>query len=841
MSPTFIKTRNCIDLIFGVLVFLAPVFNPTIAKFMFFDSFIFWRVITVLWIVSKLFVPFHFEIKKNSLLDVLILLFFGYSLVHFMLLGTTSYLHKQFWIFVNVFCSFYLFRWAFYNHKKLFLYYSLGTILVVGLFQSVLGLLQYFEIVTSKSTYFLLKGTYSSPNFFAIYLGCGFVILIWFLFVSTLQRKWIKGVLIVMAFLFFILIVLSKSRGTWLSVLGALFVLFFSSGKILDFLRKVSITKKIVLAVGIFIGIFISAKAMYALKPASVNGRSLIVKITLKEIAKKPFIGNGLYSFKAGYNKAKAIYFNEEERPWEEIKVANYVSTAFNDYLVLGYELGLLGLFLFFSILILLFFNLKTTNETRIGMALLFTIVTFSLFNTTIHRPSLLLLGVLGAAICTAFEKKRKSILTIKFLTKNFIMLLILFFSGISFYAIGKKAETKLNYRKFKKDNSIKDSLDAVGLIKLYNTMDMGSYGDGFLGYALYKKGYKKEGLFYLNKNFKETSLPKVGNRLAGFYIDSKNYKKAEEIYKFNIGNEPYRFAPKMNLINFYKKCGRKRDELKIWKEIVALPIKIPSKKVDLYKKRGDTYLKKYQNLKLADSLKGSFLPSIAIKSKIFRRQIRYEVYLPPIKYIDKKLPVLYLTDGQNYTKKRGKNKTIVEKIDALIVAGKINPIMAVFVDPREFRTRKNLRQEYFLCNKKYVNFFTKELLPIIESKYPAASNREGRTILGVSFGGLFSAFMGCQASESFKNIAMQSPAFHPCKSIYSDYRNKEKKDLKMYMSYGTGKDTEKQDLPMIKILQKKGYELKVERIENGNHNWKVWNKQMESILLYFFKKHNSK
>ena len=63
------------------------------------------------------------------------------------------------------------------------------------------------------------------------------------------------------------------------------------------------------------------------------------------------------------------------------------------------------------------------------------------------------------------------------------------------------------------------------------------------------------------------------------------------------------------------------------------------------------------------------------------------------------------------------------------------------------------------------------------------------------------------------------------------------KKDFKMYLSYGTGKDTEKQDLPIIKILRKRKYKLKVDRIEGGNHDWNVWKEQLDNILLYYFKK----
>ena len=106
---------------------------------------------------------------------------------------------------------------------------------------------------------------------------------------------------------------------------------------------------------------------------------------------------------------------------------------------------------------------------------------------------------------------------------------------------------------------------------------------------------------------------------------------------------------------------------------------------------------------------------------------------------------------------------------------------------------------------------------------------------MGISFGGLAAAYLARMSPNSFQNIVMQSPAFHPCKKIYSSYKNLPKENFNIYLSYGTGKDTEKQDLPMVEILQKKQYKLKVERVEGGNHSWGVWKEQLDDILIHFY------
>lgn len=162
--------------------------------------------------------------------------------------------------------------------------------------------------------------------------------------------------------------------------------------------------------------------------------------------------------------------------------------------------------------------------------------------------------------------------------------------------------------------------------------------------------------------------------------------------------------------------------------------------------------------------------------------------------------------------------------------------MIAVFLDPKDKNENwKNVRQELFLCNPLFADFFTNEFIPKIEKLYPVSSNREDRTILGVSFGGLAAMYLADKAPNTFKNIVMQSPAFHPCKDIYKSYHTKLKRDFNIYLSYGTDKDTEKQDLPMIKILKNKGYNLMINRVEDGNHDWSVWKKQISDILLYYF------
>ncbi len=128
-------------------------------------------------------------------------------------------------------------------------------------------------------------------------------------------------------------------------------------------------------------------------------------------------------------------------------------------------------------------------------------------------------------------------------------------------------------------------------------------------------------------------------------------------------------------------------------------------------------------------------------------------------------------------------------------------------------------------------------LIPYLERKIPISNKQEDRFIWGVSFGGLFAVYIADKEPTLFKNIIMQSPAFHPYKQIYNNYRFSPKRYFNFYLSYGTGKDTEDQDLPMIKALQERNYSLLVKKVECGDHSWNIWEKQLNDILIHFFKK----
>ena len=228
----------------------------------------------------------------------------------------------------------------------------------------------------------------------------------------------------------------------------------------------------------------------------------------------------------------------------------------------------------------------------------------------------------------------------------------------------------------------------------------------------------------------------------------------------------------------------------------------------------------------------GTLSENIRIKSDVLGYDLQYRIYLPNNANTYEDLPTLYITDGQSYAK-QGR---MVSALDKGISEGKIKPVIAVFVDPRDpDNLGNNRRNEQFFCKKDYVDFFTTELVPLIDRTYPTSSLREDRVILGVSFGGFNAGCFGLMATPYFGGIAMNSPAHGEfVRYLKRQYEKFEKKNLKIYLSVGSNKDNRRPVRQLKKALDKKGYDLTYSQNFHG-HNWDNWKPLLPEVLTTFF------
>tara|TARA_R110002073_G_scaffold132279_1_gene279083 strand:+ start:1948 stop:2700 length:753 start_codon:yes stop_codon:yes gene_type:complete len=228
----------------------------------------------------------------------------------------------------------------------------------------------------------------------------------------------------------------------------------------------------------------------------------------------------------------------------------------------------------------------------------------------------------------------------------------------------------------------------------------------------------------------------------------------------------------------------------------------------------------------------GKLSDNIRITSDALGYDLQYRVYEPEGLRRNASLPTLYITDGQWYIS-RGE---LPQLLDAEIAAGRIEPVLVVFVDSRNpDNMQQNRRNQQFFCNPRYVDFFTDELLPSIDKAYPTDASREGRVILGLSFGGRNSACFGLMAHDSFAGIAMQSPAnSEMVDELRFQYMTQDKLPLKMFMSVGTVNDNTQAGRQFMETLKFQEYDLTYREVNEG-HDWDNWGPLLDDVLHTFF------
>jgi len=237
----------------------------------------------------------------------------------------------------------------------------------------------------------------------------------------------------------------------------------------------------------------------------------------------------------------------------------------------------------------------------------------------------------------------------------------------------------------------------------------------------------------------------------------------------------------------------------------------------------------------------GSFSDNILISSTNLNYTSQYRVYTPAGYNQLSNLPVVYVTDGHNFSNNTFGKMRIV--MDNLIDNGTIEPMIAVFLDPRDPNDLSiNRRSDEYRNNIDFVNFVTNELIPVIDSNYNTDPNPASRAILGSSYGGYNSAYFLAKANADVKNSAILSPVMHPNppnNTVYTNFINDllaaDLSDINIYMSYGVFDTQEPFYFSELEnVFNQKGKVFESDAIHDG-HNFYNWNSVIGDALEYFF------
>ena len=225
----------------------------------------------------------------------------------------------------------------------------------------------------------------------------------------------------------------------------------------------------------------------------------------------------------------------------------------------------------------------------------------------------------------------------------------------------------------------------------------------------------------------------------------------------------------------------------------------------------------------------------------------KMQIYLPDGYHeeTDRIYPVIYMHDGQNLFSGRLAylwEWQVDEVMDRLTAAGKVEETVVVGI----YNSSKRAEEYTPFADRSYgggkarefSEYIVDKILPYIENKYRVSNKKEDRAVMGSSFGGILSLWMGYQHPEVFSMVAAISPSMWIADgAMLFELETRPKKDIKIWIDQGTG---EYSDITRnaVSILIDKGYkygeDLVYYEVRGAEHNEIAWSKRIECPFIFF-------
>lgn len=200
-------------------------------------------------------------------------------------------------------------------------------------------------------------------------------------------------------------------------------------------------------------------------------------------------------------------------------------------------------------------------------------------------------------------------------------------------------------------------------------------------------------------------------------------------------------------------------------------------------------------------------------------------VYVPPGVQEREALPSVYFHDGGLYVDQ----VPTPQMIEALIAAGKLEPLIAVFVSPLN-------RSAEYRGDRAFLEFFNSELVAAIQNRYPVVDSPRRRAIVGSSRGGMGAlAVAWYKAQPVFGLCGIIQPAFTPATRLLDDVFAADRRELKFTVVAGRHDVRFIGDYyRLLDTLLAKAYPVR-HWLSPIGHSHNSWQHDIPNMLMTFF------
>ncbi|MDR0420843.1 MAG: O-antigen ligase family protein, partial [Prevotellaceae bacterium] len=277
----------------------------------------------------------------------------------------------------------YFYLRIFFSGQNKLIYSLCGMAFVtVGLVEAVWGLMQVYGLTVSQHNLYKITGSFFNPGPYSGWLATVFPMALGYAVFNRKEHKVtqslfgrisktgtkIIGLLTVLCTL--LVLPAAMSRASWLAALGGsifIAVMYGLQNKaVIDRLKKYR-KRLVLLSIAVSVLFAVAMTGLFLLKKDSASGRAFTWKIALQTVKEHPF-GVGLGNFGGSYGDAQAAYFASGAGTEREEYVAGGVEYAFNEYLQICIETGIVPFLIFLAFVFrVLYSGIRNRNYLPAG------------------------------------------------------------------------------------------------------------------------------------------------------------------------------------------------------------------------------------------------------------------------------------------------------------------------------------------------------------------------------------------------------------------------------------------------------------------------------------------
>ena len=462
-------------------------------------------------------------------------------------------------------------------------YVLLAAVVVFSLKESYTGLMQLFGHLHSNHYMYACTGSFNNPGPYGGFLA--FCICVLGAYAIKGRNKVFRYITGIISLIALILLPSTMSRAAMLAVCCSVLLLVASTDVGKTFLKKYRIWLIVATAIAVV--------GAYMLKKSSADGRLFMNRISLMAISSNGMKGAGLGRFGAAYGEAQAQYLGErmaisgDDTDWTVLKESDRLTAdcpqyAFNEYLQLGVESGLVAMLLFISLIITAI--ISSYKRGDVWCYGLLALAVFAMFSYPLHIVQFqVLLAILLAACATP---RSEGILggSVVMVVALLISLLILI-NRLPWMNRLKEAseawkKTEYWYNMEYYDYVVEDA-DTLYDPMRHDYRFLFAYGQ-----SLSKEGQYIKSNEVLSEGSRISSDPMFWVVMGNNNLSLERYEEAEQCYIHAFHMVPNRLYPLCRLAELYIKMGDYDRFYDMKQKIDRFKSKVESPTTDMLRKR---------------------------------------------------------------------------------------------------------------------------------------------------------------------------------------------------------------------------------------------------------------